>query len=224
MSTSKSVPSKPTYSTPNLRPQLSCVTWRCIATTMSSALVVTSQKFGGHSWDISTHKIRLSTVLCRSPDTRGGSRIFERGGGSRRGYRIFHKHPPPLGHCPRDVISPQKNWKTPPLTSTPPWTLSAWRHPPSGKTPPLLDIHKHTPLGHCPRDVIHIPRGGWSPLSHTHPGSATGVHLRSTSKEKGGGPTLGPMLKSLHRGPKGGRTPWTPPPWIRHWTRWWTLG
>ena len=27
-----------------------------------------------------------------------------------------------------------------------------------------------------------------------------------------GGPTLGPMLKSLHRGPKGGggRTPWTP--------------
>ena len=75
--------------------------------------------------------------------TRRGSRIFERGG-SRRRYRIFHKHPPPLdighvtssdlrkfekhphswtftsappplGHCPRDVIRPQKNWKTPPL-------------------------------------------------------------------------------------------------------------
>ena len=33
------------------------------------------------------------------------------------------------------------------------------------------------------------------------------VHLRSTSKRKGGsggGPTLGPMLKSLHRGLKGG--------------------
>ena len=61
----------------------------------------------------------------------------------------IHKHPPPLGHCPRDVIRPQKIWKT----------------------PPLLDIHKR------------------------------------------GGPTLGPMLKSLHRGPKGGgvRTPWTPP-------------
>ena len=44
------------------------------------------------------------------------------------------------------------------------------------------------PLGHCPRDVIHVPRGGG--------------HLRSTSK-KGGGPTLGPMLKSLHRGPAG---------------------
>ena len=26
---------------------------------------------------------------------RRGSRIFERGGGSRRRYRIFHKHPPP---------------------------------------------------------------------------------------------------------------------------------
>ena len=48
-----------------------------------------------------------------------------------------------------------------------------------------------------------------------------GVHLRSTSKkgEGGprGGPTLGPMLKSLHRGPKGGRTPCPPPHWIRYW-------
>ena len=34
------------------------------------------------------------------------------------------------------------------FTSTPPWTLSAWRHPPSKKwqIPPLLDIHKHPPL------------------------------------------------------------------------------
>ena len=33
------------------------------------------------------------------------------------------------------------------------------------------------------------------------------------TSNKRGGPTLGPMLKSLHRGPKGGvRTPWTPPP------------
>ena len=34
-----------------------------------------------------------------------------------------------------------------------------------------------------------------------------GGHLRSTSKRKGGprgGPTLGPMLKRLHRGPKWG--------------------
>ena len=40
-------------------------------------------------------------------------------------------------------------------------------------------------------------------------------HHHSWTFTKGGGPTLGPMLKSLHRGPKGGggvRTPWTPPP------------
>ena len=42
-----------------------------------------------------------------------------------------------------------------------------------------------------------------------------GVQIRSTSKKGGadGGPILGPMLTSLHRGTKGGvRTPWTPPP------------
>ena len=130
--------------------------------------------------------------------SRGGSRIFERGGpGAETGF--FTSTPPPLGHCPRDIIRPQKNWKT----------------------PPLLDSHKHT---HTPLDIARVTSStfqggaGWSPLSHTHPGSATGVHLRSTSKKGGGGPrggpTLGPMLKSLHRGPKGGgvRTPWTPPP------------
>ena len=45
------------------------------------------------------------------------------------------------------------------FTGTPPWKLSAWRHPPSEQleTTPLLDIHKHPPpLGHCPCDVIHI--------------------------------------------------------------------
>ena len=47
------------------------------------------------------------------------------------------------------------------------------------------------------------------------------VHLRATSKKRGGGsggsPTLGPMLKSLHRGTKRGvRTPWTPPPQSAH--------
>ena len=43
-----------------------------------------------------------------------------------------------------------------------------------------------------------------------------GVHLRSTSKKGGGskrgGPTLGPMLKRLHRGPKGGGGPGPLPP------------
>ena len=40
------------------------------------------------------------------------------------------------------------------FTSTPPpWTLSAWRHPPSEKlkTPPLLDIHKHPSL-----DIVRV--------------------------------------------------------------------
>ena len=47
----------------------------------------------------------------------------ERGGGGGGGGEDIHKHPP-LGHCPRDVIRPPTNWKT----------------------PPLLDIHKHPPL------------------------------------------------------------------------------
>ena len=48
-----------------------------------------------------------------------------------------------------------------------------------------------------------------------------GVHLRFPSKRgggPGGDPTLGPLLKSLHPGPKKGgvRTPWTPPPGSAH--------
>ena len=79
---------------------------------------------------------------------RRGSRIFERGG-SRRGYRIFHKHPPPL-----DIVRVMSS--------------------------ALRKIEKH-------------------PHSWTF--------------TKGGGPTLGPMLKSLHRGPKGGGPdPLDPPP------------
>ena len=85
-------------------------------------------------------------------------------GGGQRGWfarnftQITTSTPPPLGHCPRDVIHPPKIWKT----------------------PILLDIHKHHPLGHClvtssstfQRDsqapplghclcdvIIHIPKG-----------------------------------------------------------------
>ena len=60
---------------------------------------------------------------------------------------------PPLGHCPRDVIRPPKNCKT----------------------PPLLDIHKHPP----PLDIARVTSstfqggGGWSPLPL--PGSATAM-------------------------------------------------
>ena len=56
-----------------------------------------------------------------------------------------------------------------------------------------------------------------TPVTPPPPGSATGVHLRSTSKRGGGprgGPALGPMLKAYIVAQKGGgvRTPWTPPP------------
>ena len=47
-------------------------------------------------------------------------------------HKGFHKtftSTPPLGHCPRDVIRPPENWKT----------------------PPLLDIHKHPPL-----DIVRV--------------------------------------------------------------------
>ena len=76
------------------------------------------------------------------PKSRGGSRIFERGGsisGADTGFpegggEDIHKHPP-LGHCPRDVIHPPKNWKTPPL-------LDIHKHP-----PPPLDIARVTVIG-----------------------------------------------------------------------------
>ena len=63
-------------------------------------------------------------------------------------------------------------------------------------------------------------------LSGADPGflkGGGGVHLRSTRKKGGGvqeGVQLwGLMLKKPTSWPKGGgvRTPWTPPPWIRHW-------
>ena len=83
----------------------------------------------------------------------------------------------------------------------PPWTLFAWRHPPSEnwKRPPLLDIHKHThPLGHCPCDVIHRIRR---------------CRLGLQAK-KGGGSNFGPNVKKPTSWPKrgGGPDPLDPPP------------
>ena len=117
-----------------------------------------------------------------------------------KGWVKIFTSTPPLGHCPRDVIHPPENWKT----------------------PPLLDIHKHHhPLGHCPRDVIRplghsqaphptppwtLPvwrhphsRGGWSvPVTHT-------LHRFSVSGQvQGGGGVIIPVTNP-------------PPPWIRHW-------
>ena len=57
-------------------------------------------------------------------------------------------------------------------------------------------------------------KGGGGVITHVPPppGSATGVHLRSTSKK--GGSNFGPNVKKPTSWPKGGgvRTPWTPPP------------
>ena len=87
-------------------------------------------------------------------------------------------------------------------THTHPWTLSAWRHPPSEKlNPPFLNIHKHTPPWtlpvwrhpHCKGGggwsvpVTHtlqrfsvsgqVQGGGWSSLSHAH--THTHTHTRT---------------------------------------------
>ena len=65
-----------------------------------------------------------------------------------------------------------------PQAPPPPWTLFAWRHPPSGKlknTPTLGHSQAPPPHGHCPCDVIHIPRGGGSvPVTHTFRFSVSG--------------------------------------------------
>ena len=100
------------------------------STTPTPALTVT--------WLPHLHLLLLGTTTTTGADTG----FPERGGG-----QDIHKHPPPpLGHCPRDVI----RTSTPPLdivrvtssalktikythsctfTSTPPWTLPVWRHP-----------------------------------------------------------------------------------------------
>ena len=60
-----------------------------------------------------------------------------------------------------------------------------------------------------PLDIVRV-------TSSTGSATASWVYKQ---KKRGGGPTLGPMLKNLHRGPKGGGgsgPPAPPPPWIRH--------
>ena len=62
---------------------------------------------------------------------------FLKGGG----VKTFHKHPPPLGHCLRDVTRPPENWKT----------------------PPLLDIHKHPPL-----DIVRVTSSALRKIEKHH--------------------------------------------------------
>ena len=78
------------------------------------------------------------------------------------------------------------------FTSTPPWTLSAWRHPPSEKlknTPTLGHSQAPPPpLGHCPCDVIHIPRGGGGDdRSRSRIRTLSCIGFQYRDKFKGGG-------------------------------------
>ena len=82
----------------------------------------------------------LYTVQARSQPARWGG-----GGGPNLDGWNTRRTPPPLGHCPRDVI----NLKNAPTLG------HSQAHPPLGiarvtssiwKTPPLLDIHKHPPI------------------------------------------------------------------------------
>ena len=86
-------------------------------------------------------------------------------------------HKTPLGHCPRDVIRPPENWKTPPLLDIhkhppPPWTLPVWRHLHSKgggwSVPVTHTLHRFSVLG-------QVQGGGDHPCHPPPPGSATGT-------------------------------------------------
>ena len=136
----------------------------------------------------------IDLYLKKAFHARGGSRIFERGGGGVQAQiQDFSQAPPP-------------------------WTLSAWRHPPFRK----IEKHPHSWTSQAPppwalpmwRHPHYKGVEVITPVTHTHPGSATGVHLRSTNK-RGGGSNFGPNVKKPTSWPKGGGggpDPWTPPP------------
>ena len=97
--------------------------------------------------------------VCMYASTQARIQDFLKGGG----VKTFTSTPPPLGHCPRDVIRPPENDKYPhswAFTSTPP--LDIVRVTSSA----LRKIEKYTHsctftstprlVGHCPCDVIHI--------------------------------------------------------------------
>ena len=78
---------------------------------------------------------------------------------------------------------------------------------------------KHDPRSLISRGTPHSLRQDWKEIhdAGADPGffkRGGGVHLRSTSKKRGLGglPILAPMLRSLHREPRGGGSG---PPWIR---------
>ena len=93
---------------------------------------------------------------------------------------------PPLGHCPRDVIRPPKNWKTPPS-----WTFTS--------TPPPLDIARVTSSTYS-KGGTKLLKGGTKLLK-----GGTKLLLKGGTKLLKGG------TKSLGWATGGGR-PDPPPP------------
>ena len=99
-----------------------------------------------------THASPL-TQYCRPVASQPGGGVWTWMGGTPGA-------PPPLDHCPRDVIN-LKNAPTLGHSQAPPLdivrvTSSALRK--IEKHPPLGHSQAPPPLGHCPCDVIHIPR------------------------------------------------------------------
>ena len=101
----------------------------------------------------------------------------------------------PLGHCPRDVIRPLKNWKT----------------------PPLLDIHKHPPpldIARVTSSTFQVQGGGGDrsvPVTHT-------LHRFAKGWNKIAYGQYG-WNKILGMGNSGGGASAPPLPWLRAWYR-----
>ena len=141
------------------------------------------------------------------------------GGGPELGWVEHQAHPPPLGHCPRDVIN-LKNAHTLGHSQAPP------------------------PLGHCPCDVIHIFQGwnkiakgwnkiaegwnkiakGWNKIAEGWNKIAKGwnkIAERWNKIAKGWNKIAKGWNKIFGMGNWGGgrTTPRPPPPWLRACTR-----
>ena len=122
------------------------------------------------------------TVQARSQPARWGGGLNLDGWNTRR-------TPPPLGHCPRDVINL--------------------------KNAPTLGHSQAPPLGHCPCDVIHIFQG-WNKIAKGWNKIAEGwnkIAERWNKIAKGWNKIAKGGTKSLGWATGGGRTtPPTPPP------------
>ena len=113
----------------------------------------------------------------------------------------------PLGHCPRDVIRPPKNWKTPPS-----WTFTS--------TPPPLDIARVTSSTYS-KGGTKLLKGGTKLLKGGTKLLKGGTKLLKggTKLLKGGTKLLKGGTKSLGWATGGGSSdpppPTPPPPWLR---------